>query len=56
MNSESKIGFENRDPGFELKTETGFQNWWKPVFKEPKIAKNLANLAKIYEIFFQKCG
>ena len=24
--SESKIGFENRDPGFELKTETGFQN------------------------------
>ena len=36
--SESKIGFENRDPGFELKTETGFQNWWKPVFKEPKIA------------------
>ena len=38
MSSESKIGFENRDPGFELKTETGFQNWWKPVFKEPKIA------------------
>ena len=36
--SESKIGFENRDPGFELKTETGFQNWWKPVFKDPKIA------------------
>ena len=35
--SESKIGFENRDPGFELKTETGFQNLWKPVFKEPKI-------------------
>ena len=36
--SESKIGFENRDPGFEFKTETGFQNQWKPVFKEPKIA------------------
>lgn len=24
--SESKIGFENQDPGFELKTDTGFQN------------------------------
>ena len=30
--SESKIGFENRDPGFELKTETGFQNLMKTGF------------------------